>query len=105
MERELDEAANRTAYFLRFTPENRGSENGAPKDVCRHGSSLLDPASNSHSVLQLFDCTPHRALDSWRGQSTHSFFIGGDLGCVGAIPTDIAKAAAVPRLRRPSLCA
>ena len=32
-------------------------------------------------------------------------FIGGDLGCVGAIPIGIAKAAAVPRLRRPSLCA
>ena len=42
------------------------SENGAPKDVCRHGS-----------VLQLLDCTPHRAFDSWRGNlPTHFYWRG-----------------------------
>ena len=57
MERELDQAANRTAYFfLQFTPETgECSESGAPKDVCRHGSSLLDPASNGDSTSRGFE--------------------------------------------------
>ena len=69
MERELDQAANRTAYFfLQFTPETGDcSENGAPRHVCRHGSSLLDPALTADSTSQLFDGTPHRAFDNWCG--------------------------------------
>ena len=79
MERELDEAANRTAYFLAV-------HSGKPGFVLKteHLKTSADTALhcstqhlNGHSVLQLFDCTPHRAFDSWREQSTHSFLLAG----------------------------
>jgi hypothetical protein len=105
MERKLDEAANRTAYFLavhsgklRFVLKTEHLKTSA--DTALHCSTQH---LNGHSVLQLFDGTPHRAL---LVRATYALiFIGGDLGCVGAIPIGIAKAAAVPRPRRPSLCA
>ena len=62
----LDEAANRTAYFLAV-------HSGKPGFVLKtehlktSSDTVLycsDPASkNGHSVLQLFDGTPHRAFD------------------------------------------
>ena len=79
MERELDEAANRTAYFLAV-------HSGKPGFVLKteHLKTSPDTALycstqhlNGHSVLQLFDGTPHRAFDSWRGQPTHSFLLAG----------------------------
>ena len=81
MERELDEAANRTAYFLAV-------HSGETEDVCSQKTEHLKTSAdtalycstqhlNGHSVLQLFDGTPHRAFDSWRGQPTPLIFIGG----------------------------
>ena len=81
MERELDEAANWTAlYFLAVHSGKPGFvlKTKHLKDVCRHGSFACSTQHlNGHSVLQLFDDTPHRAFDSWRGQPTHSFLLAG----------------------------
>jgi hypothetical protein len=79
MERELDEAANRTAYFLAV-------HSGKPGFVLKteHLKTSADTALycstqhlNGHSVLQLFDGTPNRSFDSRRGQPTHSFLLAG----------------------------
>jgi len=79
MERELDEAANRTAHFLAahsgklaFVLKTERLKTSA--DTALHCSTQH---LNGHSVLQLFDGTPHRAFDSWRGQPTHSFLLAG----------------------------
>ena len=79
MERELDEAANRTAHFLAV-------HSGKPGFVLKTEHLKTSPGTalycstqhlNGHSVLQLFDGTPHRAFDSWCGQPTHSFLLAG----------------------------
>jgi hypothetical protein len=66
MERELDEAANRTAYFLAV-------HSGKPGFVLKteHLKTSADTAL-CYSFL-----TAHRAFDSWPGQSTHSFLLAG----------------------------
>ena len=95
MERELDEAANWTAYFLAV-------HSGKPGFVLKteHLKTSADTA-----LCYSFLTARHTVRSIVGGAIYPLIFIGGDLGCVGAIPIGIAKAAAVPRLRRRSLCA
>ena len=79
MERELDEAANRTAYFLAVHSGKLGFVLKTEHLKTSADTALYCSTQhlNGHSVLQLFDGTPNRAFDSWRGQPTHSFLLAG----------------------------